>query len=95
MDFANEIAKLMKELSPAGIVGTIIVLVVLLVYPLILSGRFRLEWICLGTRHVYRWLRCKTLDRHHYRLTSGLIQESGGGGHFYCPICGKSYYEPW
>ena len=58
---------------------------------LVATGRFKLEWIGQLCRHVARWLRCKILDRHHYRgpgvfIIGGLPSPTT----YTCTTCGKT-----
>ena len=60
---------------------------------LILAGLSKLEWLGTGSRHIYRWLRCKIRDKHYWQqvgTSGGMDYETGRRlGTFVCRICGK------
>ena len=91
----NEFFKLAVELlaavmpdSDAGKLGTFLILAFLV---LTATGRFKLEWIGTGSRHVFRWLRCKVRDKHHWQPQYGVHVSINGEPKrpTVCLICGK------
>ena len=95
-EFATMAGEILSAVLPASDVGKLLWLVIVGWFSLVLTGRFRLEWIGRGSRHIYRWLRCKIARRHYYIMmnqgrpvmfedgVSGILRE--------CRICGKDDY---
>ena len=89
-EFAIEV---LTAIFPSGDVGKVLTLTVICLFMLIIFGRLKLEWVAAATVHIYRWLRCKIRDRHHWVMRGQNIEEfhSGIVGQIqYCEICGKT-----
>ena len=91
----NEFLKLatdiLSTLMPESDWATVLILFGLLFFILILVGRFKLEWIGHGIRHILRWLRCKCRDKHLFipdDLTWLDINTGRRRGVFRCSVCG-------
>ena len=75
--------------SDAGKVGIFLILAFVV---LVFKGRYMLEWIGTGVRHICRWLRCKVRNKHHW-LREGIgwvnVRTGRETGTFVCGVCGK------
>ena len=91
-DVAKAIIEVMAFLMPDSALGKIVGALLVLFAVFVVTGKFKLEWIGYGARHIFRWLRCKIRDNHCWRLaTTGAIDLNTGRvrGTFVCSICGK------
>ena len=92
-EFAKLAAEILSAVLPDSDLGKVVVLLLILLFLLIALGRLRLEWIGKGIRHIFRWLRCKTRDKHLYQIDGiiGWLDPRTGitRGRFVCTICGK------
>ena len=93
-EFAILADKILTGELPKITIGAILGLAALGIFLLVYKGRIRLEWICWGTRHIYRWLRCKIADKPHYPGYIAMTNPDGSGGSslVQCRICGKRYH---
>ena len=93
-EFATMAGEILSAVLPASDVGKLLWLVIVGWFSLVLTGRFRLEWIGRGTRHVYRWLRCKIADKHYVGYVGVVNQDDSCVRRFsQCRICGKRYHQ--
>ena len=91
-EFATMAGEILSTVLPKSDVGKILWLLIIGGFALVLAGRFKLKWIGSGVKHIFRWLRCKTRNKHvlefyglgRYDLNTGL--PSGAAR---CSICGK------
>ncbi|MDE2706685.1 MAG: hypothetical protein OXI35_16585 [Gemmatimonadota bacterium] len=85
---AELLATVMPD-SDAGKLGTFLILAFLV---LTATGRFKLEWFGIGSRHVFRWLRCKIRNKHYWKQSGiGWMDFETGRqtGTFVCDVFGK------
>lgn len=83
------------KLFPENDLGKLAVFALIALLILTVTGRFKLEWIGEGTRHIYRWLRCKASDRHHFNVTNPTTAFYGlDHKRLRCKICGKTEVRP-
>ena len=75
----------------AKIVGLLVIVFGVSVW----TGRFKLEWIALGCRHVVRWLRCKIRNRHYWQSLSTILVVGiePQPRTYQCRICGATKTE--
>ena len=86
---ANDI---LGEALPDTDIGKLTALLIVAFFALIVTGRFKLEWIGMLVRHIGRWLQCKFRDRHrYYQEGLGWLDFDTGhrSGKFVCRVCGK------
>ena len=92
-EFATMAGEILFAVLPQSDWGKLLGLVIVGFFILVVTGKFPLEWIGRGTRHIYRWLRCKIMDRHYYIMTNQgrpVVFEDGSSGILReCRICGK------
>ena len=62
-EIATLVSDTLLAILPHSDIGKLVGLLIIAWFLLILTGRFRLEWIGAGTVHVCRWLRCKIRDK--------------------------------
>lgn len=90
LEFMAELLATVMPDSDAGKLGTFLILAFLV---LTVTGRFKLEWIGIGSRHVCLWIRCKTRDKHRWKQSGIIGHVDRNTGHFVgsvvCRICGK------
>lgn len=86
------VAEMLVSVMPDSNAGKVGTLLLLALFGLAIAGRFKLEWIGLGIRHIFRWLRCKTRNRHIWeQCRPGPLEHPTGpdAGTFVCVVCGK------
>lgn len=91
-EFFKTVADVLAAIFPDSNFGKLVALLILVFLVLVVTGRFKLEWLGTGIRHIYRWLRCKIRDKHHYRQHGfGRLDWDTGDEHatFVCYVCGK------
>ena len=91
-EFTKTVVEILLTLLPDSDVGKLLVLLIIVFLVLVLTGRFKLEWIGVGVRHVFRWMRCKLRNKHRYFQDGiGWINFETGRhtGTFVCDVCGK------
>lgn len=91
-DFFKTATDILGEVLPDTDIGKLAGLLIVAFFALIVTGRFKLEWIGIFLRHVGRWLRCKLRDRHrYYQEGIGWLDFNTGhrSGTFVCRVCGK------
>ena len=93
-EFAKMAGEILFAVFPQSDWGKLLGLAILGIFVLVYKGRIRVEWICHGTRYIYRWLRCKIADKPHYPGYIGMVNPDGSGGSSFvqCRICGKRYH---
>ena len=75
-EFATMAGEILSAVLPASDVGKLLWLVIVGWFSLVLTGRFRLEWIGRVVRHISGWVLCKIRGRHRY-LETTIIESSG------------------
>ena len=92
-EFATMAGEILSTVLPKSDVGKILWLLIIGGFALVLAGRFKLEWICSGVKHIFRWLRCKVRDKHHFDHTVKRTNVLDFFGPYVrrseCRICGK------
>ena len=90
-------AEILAELLPDNNWGKIGIFLIFAFVLLVITRRFHLEWIGIFVRHIFRWLRCKIRNKHHWRQASlfGSVNIETGRyrGDVVCRVCGKT--ERW
>ena len=90
-EFTTMAGEILFAVLPQSDVGKILGLLIIGWVALVATGRFKLEWIGLFVRQVFRWCRCKIRDKHDYSSMT-LLDERGHGRRWgTCRICGKEY----
>ena len=95
-EFVKAATNILGAVLPNSDAGKLIALLIVAGFLLVMTGRFKLEWISHGTRHIYRWLRCKIRNRHHYHLDGiGWMDLNTGRSHgtYVCGVCNKVQVE--
>ena len=91
-EFGKAVTDILAALLPDNDVGKVLMLLIVVFLVFVITGRFKLEWIGVGVRHVYRWLRCKIWGRHRY-FPNGIgwyyFNTGRHTGTFVCDVCGK------
>ena len=88
--FAKTAIEVLATAFPNSDLGKLLALAILAIFFLILFGRIRLEWIGLGIRQIFRWLRCKVRNKHHYQVTGMISSYVPSYSRGVCRICGKT-----
>ena len=91
-EFVKAVTDLLGAVLPAGYLGWVLTLLALVFLVLVATGQFKLKWIGSGVRHAYRWLRCKTRDKHYYYLDgigSTNLSTGRSRGTYVCAVCSK------
>ena len=92
-EFATMAGEILFAVFPQSDWGKLLGLAILGFFILVITGKFPPEWIGHGTRHVYRWLRCKVRDKHHFDHTVKRTNVLDLFGPYVrrseCRICGK------
>ena len=95
-EFIKIASEILSAVLPDSDVGKLVALLLVLMFLLILFGRFRLEWIGVSILHIFRWLRCKVRNKHRYVQEGiGWIDFNTGyrRGTFVCAVCGKVWVQ--
>ena len=91
-ELLKTIADILAAVLPDSDVGKLAALAFLVFLVLVVTGRFKLEWIATSVRHIFRWLRCKIWGRHRY-FQNGIgwvnICTGRSTGTYVCDVCGK------
>ena len=92
-EFLTIVAEVLISAMPDSDAGKVWTTLIVGFVVLVVTGRFKLEWIGQAGRHIFRWLRCKIRDKHYWQQ-AGIIGwvnwETGRQtGTFVCRICGK------
>ena len=66
-EFVKSAAETLGAVLPDSDVGKLLALLIVAGFLLIMTGRFKLQWIASGARQIYRWLRCKVSYKHYYQ----------------------------
>ena len=91
-EFVRSMTDILSAVLPDSDFGKLLALLIVAGFLLILTGRFKLQWIASGTRQIYRWLRCKAGDKHYYQPANiGWIDIATGRhrGTYVCSVCNK------
>ena len=95
-EFFKTAADILIAILPDSDFGRLIALLILAFIVLAVMGRFKLEWLGTGIRHICRWLRCKVRNKHRY-FQKGIVWIDGNTGHkrgtYVCRVCGKVKVE--
>ena len=90
------VAVLLVTVMPDSTAGRIAALLLLVFFRLIDTGRFKLEWIgtCIvwigtGSRHAFRWLRCKIRDKHYWEAPLYFSTSAPAPRYRTCCLCRK------
>ena len=98
-EFATMAGEILFAVFPKSDWGKLLGLAIVGFFILVVTGKFPLEWIGRGTRHIYRWLRCKIADRHYYIAINGgvpvMLEDGVVGRLSECRICGKNYFSDY
>ena len=95
-EFVKAVIEILGAVLPNSDAGKLIALLIVAGFLLVLAGRLKLKWISLGTRHIYRWLRCKIRDKHYYYLDGVGWTDLNTGrsrGTYVCAVCSKVRVE--
>lgn len=89
----DTVSKLLLAVLPDSDLGKIVGIILIGFFLLILTGRFKLEWIGAATLYIWRrFVRCP-LGKHSYYLSGvgsiDLIRGGGITGPYKCRYCGK------
>lgn len=90
-EFAQTALDILNALLPDSGWGKLAALAIVGFFLLVAFGRFKLEWIGRGIRHIARWIRCKTRGKHRYfQAGVGFMDLDTGNirGRYVCRICG-------
>ncbi len=88
---AQSAIEILNAILPDSIWGKLAALTIVGFFGLVALGRFKLEWIGRGIRHIARWIRCKMRDKHRYFQSGvGFMDMNTGNirGRYVCDICG-------
>ena len=95
-EFVKAVIDILGAVLPSGDLGRVLTLLALVFLVLVMTDRFKLKWIGHGTRHIYRWLRCKISDEHYYYL-DGIgwtdLNTGRSRGTYVCAVCSKVRVE--
>ena len=91
-EFTKTVVEILSAVLPDSDVGKVLVLLIIVFLVLVITGRLKLEWIGVGIRQIFRWLRCKVRNKHRY-FQDGIgwmdINTGRRTGTFRCDVCGK------
>ena len=93
-EFATVASEILFAILPDSDIGKILGLLIIVWLVFVVTGKFRLEWLAFGSRHVYRWLRCKIADKHYVGYVGVVNPDDSYVRRFsQCRICGKRYHQ--
>ena len=91
-EFIKGATDILTTVLPDSDAGKLLALLIVAWFLLIVTGRFKLKWIGIVVKHIYRWLRCKISDKHYYQLDGiGWTDITAGRSHgtYVCAVCSK------
>ena len=96
-DVVKAIIEAMDAVLPDNLLGIIVGALFLSFTALVITGKFKLEWIAYAARHIFRWLRCKIRDKHYWQQ-EGIgwmdLRTGARSGTFVCSVCRKVLIIP-
>ena len=95
--FVTMVSDVFSTILPGSDWAKLLALMVIIWCVFVITGKFKLEWIGfavwqigLAVRHVTRWTRCKTRDKHHY-VNTGPDLMMPSWDILVCRICSKRH----